>query len=179
VDGNVQTLDAYRASGGGWQQSLYSIMGLAAGSHTLTLTVLGTKQAASCGAWIYVDALDVIASSTRLEEDDPQIVRGPTEYNWNTGTDSRASANTYMATATAGVTMRLPFNGTGISVIGTQDSCSGQAQVQVDGNGWQQALYTVTGLPAGSHALTLTVLGTKQSASCGAWIYIDAFDVQP
>ena len=191
VDGNVQTFDAYRASGGGWQQSLYSIMGLAAGSHTLTLTVLGTKQAASCGAWIYVDALDVIASSTRLEEDDPQIVRGPTEYNWNTGTDSRASANTYMATATAGVTMRLPFNGTGISVIGTQDSCSGQAQVQVDGNvqtldayrasggGWQQALYTVTGLPAGSHALTLTVLGTKQSASCGAWIYIDAFDVQP
>jgi len=83
--------------------------------------------------------------------------------------------------------MRLPFNGTGISVIGTQDSCSGQAsrckwtatfrhwmRIGRPAGGWQQALYTVTGLPAGSHALTLTVLGTKQSASCGAWIYIDA-----
>jgi hypothetical protein len=86
--------------------------------------------------------------------------------------------------------MRLPFNGTGINVIGTQDSCSGQAQVQVDGNvqtfdayrasggGWQQTLFSITGLPAGSHTVTLTVLGTKQAASCGAWIYVDAFDVQ-
>jgi hypothetical protein len=190
VDGNIQTFDAYRASGGDWQRGLYSITGLPAGSHMLTLTVLGTKQPTSCGAWIYVDAFDIIASSTRIEEYDSRIVRGPTQYNWNSGTDSRASASAYMASATAGVTMGLPFNGTGISVIGNQDSCTGQAQVQVDdnvqtfdayrasGGGWQRGLYSITGLPAGSHMLTLTVLGTKQPASCGAWIYIDAFEVQ-
>jgi hypothetical protein len=100
---------------------------------------------------------------------------------WNSGADGRASANAYMATAAAGATISLPFNGTGISVIGLQDSCSGQAQVQVDGNvqtfdayrasggGWQRTVYSTTGLPAGSHMLTLTVLGTKQPASCGAF----------
>jgi hypothetical protein len=39
-------------------------------------------------------------------------------------------------------------------------------------------VYSVTGLLSASHTLTLTVLGTKQAASCGPWIYVDAFDLQ-
>ena len=189
VDSNVQTFDAYRASDGGWQRALYSLTGLPMGSHTLTLTVLGTKHPASCAPWIYIDAFDVSGSSTRVEESDSRVAKGPTQYSWGSGADSRASGGTHVASAAAGSTMTLPFSGTGITVIGIQDSCSGQARAQVDGNvqtfdayrasdgGWQRALYSLTGLPVGSHTLTLTVLGTKQPASCAAWIYIDAFDV--
>jgi len=55
----TQVIDNYRASGGGWQQPVFSRQGLPSGTHTLTLTVLGTGQAASCGSWIYVDAFDI------------------------------------------------------------------------------------------------------------------------
>jgi len=192
IDGVTGTFDAYRASGGGWQQTLYSVTNLAAGSHSMTLTVLGTKQAASCGAWIYVDGFDVIGGGAirRIEQNDPSVTTGPNQYSWNTGSDSRASGGSVATTATAGSTMSLNFTGTGVSVIGILDSCSGQANVTIDGvmgsfdayrasgGGWQQTLYTKAGLPSGPHSLTLTVLGTKQAASCGAWIYIDAFDVQ-
>jgi hypothetical protein len=54
IDGVTQTIDNYRATG--WQQVVYSAVGLPSGAHTLTLTALGTKQTASCGPWIYVDA---------------------------------------------------------------------------------------------------------------------------
>ena len=153
--------------------------------------MLGQKQPASCGAWIYIDAFEVVTSSaTRIEENDPRVTRGLDQYSWGGGSDSRASGGALITSATAGVTLNLPFSGTGISVIGIQDSCSGQAQVNIDGivqtfdafrgdgtGGWQRTLYTVAGLPAGSHELTLTVLGTNQPASCAAWIYIDAFDI--
>src|SRR4029077_2006272 len=116
-------------------------------------------------------------SVTRVEESDSRVTRGPTQWSWGNGTDSRASGNAYVASATAGVTLTLAFTGTGISVIGTQESCSGQARVQGDENvqtidaygaagsgGWQKSLYSIAGLTAASHTLTLTVLGTKQAA---------------
>ena len=130
-------------------------------------------------------------SPTRIEERDAAVVKGPGQWDWGSGTDGRASGGTYIASAGAGSTVRVTFTGTGIKWIGIADSCSGQASVDVDGisqtvdgyrstgGGWQQVLYAIAGLPATSHTLTLTVLGTKDPASCGAWIYVDSFDIQP
>ena len=60
VDGTqVATVDTYNASGKEFQQLLFSTSGLAAGSHTLTITVTGTKDAASSAATVVVDAINV------------------------------------------------------------------------------------------------------------------------
>jgi hypothetical protein len=194
IDGAAQTVDAYRATGGGWQKTLYTASGLPQGPHTFTLSVLGTKNPASCASFIYVDALDVVGlqnspAPTRLEENNPNIALGPEQWSWPAGNNCQASGCRYVASATAGTRISLNFTGTGISVIGTAESCSGQARVQVDGNtqtidayrrngAWQQVLYSVAGLPKAQHMFTLTVLGTKNPSSCAAWIYFDALDIQ-
>jgi hypothetical protein len=198
-------VDTYRAVSSGWQHVTYAVTGLASASHTFTLTVLGTKQAASCGAWVYVDAFDVITGATsgtssttppptptpvsvRLEESNSQIVRGPDQWSWSAGSHSSASGGAFLASGTAGSTLTLAFTGTGVTVIGTVDNCSGNAEITVDGvsqivnfyrtsGGWQQVAYRLTNLPRALHTIRVRVMGTKDSASCGAWIYVDAFEV--
>ncbi len=281
VDGVSRVIDTYRAASSGWQSVTYAVTGLAATSHTLTVTVLGTRQAASCAAWVYFDAFDVTATTpnqvpvaaltttvagltvtangsgsrdpdgtiaawlwtwgdgsqssgstsshtyttagaytvtlkvtdnlgataqtqqgvtvsapppssgtvTRLEESDSRIAQGPNSWSWGKGTNSAASGGGYLASATPGATLQVTFTGTAIKWIGISDSCSGQANMTVDGvartidtysaasSGWQHVTYAVTGLAATSHTVTLTVLGTKQVASCAAWVYFDAFEV--
>src|SRR5204862_220710 len=125
------------------------------------------------------------------EQNDPRVVQGPNQWSWNTGNNNGDSGGSHITSATNGATLSFTFTGTGVSVIGITDSCSGQASVTVDGvtqtfdayratgGGRQQVLHAVTGLAEGTHTLTLTVLGTKQAGSCGPWIYIDGFEVQP
>jgi hypothetical protein len=126
----------------------------------------------------------------RVEQDDSTIVSGPNQWSWNTGSDTRASGGSYITSSGGNSTLKVPFTGTGISVIGITDGCSGQANVDVDGvsqtidayrasgTAFQQTLFARTGLVSGSHTLTVTILGTKQAASCGSWVYLDAFDVR-
>jgi hypothetical protein len=197
VDGVVQVIDTYRSPSSGWKSVTYSVTGLAATTHTMVLTILGTKQAASCGAWVYFDAFDVIGSASvpppplarvRLEESSAQIVRGPDAWSWGVGSNAAASGGAFLASGTAGATLTLTFTGTGFSLIGTVDTCSGQANVTVDGiarsvdfyrtqTGWQQAVYQLSGLARAQHTIRVQVTGAKNSASCGPWIYVDAIEV--
>src|SRR5204863_8399986 len=62
----------------------------------------------------------------RIEQDSATITYGPSQWSWNTGTDSRASGGSYITSSGGNSTLRLPFTGTGISVIGITDGCSGQ-----------------------------------------------------
>jgi hypothetical protein len=56
VDGTLRaTVDTY-ASPNQAQRTLFNLGGLAAGSHTLTIEVTGTKGAASGGTWVWIDA---------------------------------------------------------------------------------------------------------------------------
>jgi hypothetical protein len=124
-----------------------------------------------------------------LEESDSQIVRGPDQWSWGQGTSPAASGGAYLATGTAGSTLTLTFTGTGVKVIGTLDNCSGNAEITVDGvsqtvnfyrtsGAWQQVAYRLANLPRAPHTIRVRVTGTKDSASCGPWIYVDAFEVE-
>ena len=52
------TVDTYAANQTA-QSIQYSADNLANGSHTLTIVALGTEDAQSAGAWVWVDAFDV------------------------------------------------------------------------------------------------------------------------
>jgi hypothetical protein len=100
--------------------------------------------------------------------------------------NSGGSAALTMAT---GAKVNFAFSGTGVSWIGYRDEWSGIANVYVDGalkatvdtyaspGKAQAAVYSVSGLAAGNHTLTIAITGTKNASSASAWVWIDAFDV--
>ena len=83
------------------------------------------------------------------------------------------------------------FTGTGVKWIGYRDEWSGIADVLIDGTvratvdtyltpaKARAVLFTVDGLPQGTHTLTVQPTGRHRPGSGGAWIWVDAFSVTP
>ena len=68
IDGTqVATVDTYAAAGKEFQQVLYGTTGLAAGSHTLTITVSGQKNAASSADTVVIDAINVPTAAQQAD----------------------------------------------------------------------------------------------------------------
>jgi len=60
IDGEARTtVDCYQPTPTA-RTVLYNVSGLAAGRHTLTIEVTGTRNANAKGSWIWVDALDIV-----------------------------------------------------------------------------------------------------------------------
>ncbi len=68
LDGNLAgTVDTYAAAGKEFQQVLFSQTGLSAGSHTLTITVTGNKDAASSADTVVIDAINVPTAAEQAD----------------------------------------------------------------------------------------------------------------
>jgi hypothetical protein len=170
-------------------EAVFTSPPLAPGSHTIVITVTGTTT--SSGAHIVVDAFDVTGGSagaaTRIEDTNPAV-----SYTgaWIHGTDPRASGGTFAEAETAGALATLSFTGTQVRLLGVRNSNNGMARVSIDGVFMDEVdtygpslemavLFTATGLHNGGHSMTVEVTGTRNSASSGNWVIIDAFDVTP
>ena len=167
---------------------IFTVHGLADGAHTLTIEVTGLKNPESHFNLVLVDAFDVPAPAvSHLQDTDPDISFGA---GWTGGDISKpwsGGSATFATTAGAGAT--VPFNGTGINWIGYRGPEAGIARVFVDGGfagevdlyapapRIQDTLFRASGLPDGSHTLTIEATGLKSSASTGTLVLIDAFDV--
>ena len=89
----------------------------------------------------------------------------------------------------AGSRAKFTFTGTGVRWLGYRDEWSGVANVYLDGqfkgtvdayaspSQYQAMLYSASGLTANTHTLEIEVTGTHGPASQGAWVWVDAFDV--
>jgi hypothetical protein len=168
--------------------AMYTVSGLAAGSHTLTIESTGRQNAAATGALVVVDAFDVPAPATsRLQETDPDVAYALV---WSQGDPSRPfSGGTAALSSTAGARATLSFNGTAVTWIGARGPALGIARVSIDGGApvmvdtyaateqIQAALFTATGLAEGNHTLSVEVSGTKNAASGGTALVVDAFEV--
>jgi beta-galactosidase GanA len=68
LDGNqVATVDTYAPGGKEFQQVLFSKTGLAAGSHTLTITVSGQQNPASSADTVVIDAINVPTAAQQAD----------------------------------------------------------------------------------------------------------------
>jgi len=89
-------------------------------------------------------------------------------------------------------TATFTFTGTSVSWIGFRGPQTGIARVILDGNvvadsldtylqreSSQGTVFTLSGLAAVSHTLTIEVTGQKNPASADVAIVVDAFDVTP
>jgi hypothetical protein len=174
------------------QSELFKATGLANQSHTLTIEVTGRYNPPATAAIVTVDAFEVTTPGTRHQETDPAItytagwVRDNRDHPYSEGTAAVAAAPGDQATFT--------FTGTSVSWIGHRGPQNGIARVILDGSvvadsvdtyapteaeAPQTTVRTLSGLAAGSHTLTIEVTGSKNPASAGTAIVVDAFDVIP
>jgi hypothetical protein len=197
IDGGpAQTVDtagpAAPGSPGLAAQSVFSASGLAAGSHTLVITVVGN-------GYVVIDAFDVAGApagggaAQRIEEtgagtnaSGAWALRGAETAAFSGGQAGSAEA--------AGASFTLDFSGTAVSWIGVKCNACGIATVAIDGGEAHavdtagaaapgspglasQPVFSASGLAAGSHRLVISVTGTTSTG--GAHVIVDAFDVTP
>ncbi len=173
-----------------FQAEHFKATGLADTSHTLTIEVTGQQDPAAMRATVVVDAFDVITSGTRRQETDPAVsytagwLQGNRDHPYSEGTAAVSTIPGDRATFT--------FTGTSVSWIGFMGPQNGIARVILDGNvvadpldtfaptdAPQKTVFTLPGLTNQSHTLTIEVTGSKNPASLGVSIVVDAFDVSP
>src|SRR5580765_6127319 len=117
------------------QVPLFTAVGLANTSHTLTIEVTGQKNAASNFAFVLVDAFDVPAVTiSRLQESDPLAVTFKGS-GWLQGvTGNEYSGGTAAGSLTAGDQATFTFTGTGVRWLGELGPDNGGiARVFLDG----------------------------------------------
>jgi len=163
------------------------------GSHTLTATA---RDAAGNRTTSSAVTVTVSNSSppptTRFEESAATLAPAGT---WSQVTDASTgvtlSGGQGVFAGAAGATASFTFSGTGVSWIGFKCEQCGIATVHLDGAvvatvdtyaptrpAASGAMYATTGLASGSHALVIEVTGTSNASSTGAFIVVDAFDVE-
>jgi len=179
---------------------VYSVYGLAPGSHTLTIEPTGTKNDQSNGSAVVVDAFVVPAPVvSHLQETDPDVAftgvwaQADDRFGWSGGglaTVPDPPVGGARVSETNGAKVTLTFRGTAVSWVGYRGRDAGQANVQVDNGAAvmvdlyspadkvQATVFTATGLADVGHTLTITALGTHYIASTGAKVVVDAFDVR-
>jgi sugar lactone lactonase YvrE len=155
IDGHPKgTFDLYAPVG---SDRSFTFKGLSRKSHFVTIEVLGSKDAASRGRWVTVDAFNV-GRNIRDE-----------------------SALTSLARLT------LQFTGTRIDWLTVTGPAYGRARVVIDGVAHTVDLYrrrrhwrariAYTRLGPGTHSITITPLGTKDASSSSTNVVFDAFIV--
>jgi hypothetical protein len=192
----VQEVDTYAPSPDPAHHSVFQAehfktTGLADTTHTLTIEVTGRQDPAAARATVIVDAFDVMTSGTRRQETDPAV--SYTGAGWLQGNrDHPYSEGTAAMSTLPGDRATFTFTGTSVSWIGYRGPLTGMARVILDGNvvsdafdtyaatdAPQTTLFTLRGLTAGSHTLAIEVTGSKNPASAGIGIVVDAFDTAP
>lgn len=158
-----------------------SFSGLSSAAHKLVIKVLGTKRAAATDHKVAVDGFTV--GTTTTQEHSSSVLYD----SWKGVATARASDGAYRVASAAGRTASLPFTGTGVDWITYTGPGWGQAQVLIDGvskgtvdlyasTSQPQSALAYRGLAAGSHTITIKVLGTKNAATTSTTaVPIDAF----
>ena len=150
--------------------------------HVVTIEVLGTKDAASSGRWVAVDAF--VERDNLHQETAPGVMYGT----WRGVVARAASAGTYRVSKFPRGRLTLAFTGHRLEWITATGPAYGRARLVIDGVGHTVDLYrarhhwrvgiSFTGLGAGTHHVTLIPLGTKDRASASANVVFDAFVVR-
>ncbi len=153
--------------------------GLARGSHTITIRVLGTRSPDATDTQVVVDGFGVGGDVVRT----PQLA-----YRWGSVDAPRASGGTIAAADLARASVTFAFRGTSVDWYTVRGPRQGRAAIYVDGalvrtvdNYASEPAYDVaegvTGLADGPHTLRIVVLGTSRPAAGGTLVAVDRFVV--
>jgi hypothetical protein len=195
VDGVfAQRIDLYSATEE-VQAPIFTASGLAPGTHTLRVEATGTKNAASSTPRVVIDTFAVTMSTpaprvARVQETDPAVAYST---GWvASGASSLWSGTGAKETRTVGAQATFTFTGTSVRWLSERGFATGLARVSIDGNfvgvvdthtpfqeEYQEPVFTATGLAAGTHTLTIEIVGRNNEApgSIVERVVIDAFEI--
>lgn len=187
----VATVDCYAPAGAATTSAvLFESDGLAAGQHVISIRLTGAKNASSSGYIVVLDNFEVIGDDTAggaYRTDDAECVF---TGGWVTDANATYYAGGYSYSRWAGTSVRFTFLGTKVAWIGPRSGAYGYAEVWIDGIyrgtvsqygplGWRYRVWESGTLADGVHTIEIRPLGTKQTASTGTNIVVDAFDATP
>jgi hypothetical protein len=197
LDGTLNTVDTYTGDAH-YQQVLFSVRGLAPGSHILSIEVPHIRDGSTSGSWVWIDAFDIenasglpggiTATMGRTEQNNPALNYTGT---WYPHSNPQHSGGSAVLAVDPGSRASINFIGTGITWHAYRDEYAGIAKVYLDGvlqtpvdtylspAQAQSPAYAINGLPSGTHSLTIEVTGTHNDRSGGSWIWVEAFDITP
>jgi len=159
--------------------------------HALTIEATGQKNPSSTDVSVAIDAFEVTSSSpqvavSRFQETHPSLAFTD---GWGLDSSPRWSSGAAAFSGTAGAAATFTFTGKTVSWIGFRGPQTGIARVMLDGgfqadvdtfsttDEEQAVVFTSTGLSSGTHVLRIEVTRSKNAASSGTFIVIDALDV--
>jgi hypothetical protein len=138
--------------------------------------------------WVFVSTHapgdPIYGALSRKEEASPMMRFSP---GWNLEQNSRFSWKKALWSETASSSVSFVFYGTTVQWVGLKDYRSGIARVTLDGLSEnidlyspermrQAVVYSRSGLAEGWHTLSVTVTGTRNPASSGYRVYVDAME---
>jgi hypothetical protein len=188
IDGGTPvTVDLY-APAVGYQVPVFEASGLSPGTHTITVTVAGTKNPSSSGTSVELDAIEAIGlvPTTKIEDSAAEMLFSS---GWRTKSSSSRSGGTSKMSSTTGASVSATFQGPAVRLLSTTSTNYGEALVSIDGGtpvrvdlyapavGYQVPVFDASGLSPGTHTITVTVAGTKNPLSTGRNVDVDALEV--
>jgi len=155
--------------------------GLGAGSHTITITALGTKSTAAAGTRVVVDA---IRSGGELRSNAASATG-----TWSRVTDANADGGGYLVSDQPEAAASLGFTGTGVSFTTVLGPQMGKAQIWIDGKLVRTvdlsatsvsygAVRTVSGFADREHVVRVVVLGKPGAHGTGHAVAVDGWIVR-
>jgi sugar lactone lactonase YvrE len=159
----------------------FTFKGLPRKAHFVTIEVLGTKDAASRGTWVTVDAFNV---GGNVREESALNVHYGT---WRSVSNPAASGGSYRESGSSDAWLTLQFTGSRIDWLTATGPAYGRARVVIDGVAHTADLYrrrrhwrariAYTRLGPGTHTITVRPFGTKDASSSSTNVVFDAFAV--
>ena len=165
-----------------WQVPI-TYSGLANTTHTIRITVTGTKSSSATDSVVVVDGF-IPSTSTVPVQDTSTALRWAS---WNGLRQSAAAGGTYRSNGLVGPFARFTFVGTAITFVTAKGPSLGVADVLIDGTTrlsnydfyaaeWQwQFPIALTGLSRGTHTIEIRPKHVKNASSSGYGIIVDAF----
>jgi hypothetical protein len=181
-----------------YQQRVWESGTLPAGTHTLRVEWTGDPGTDSRGAFINLDAFEIVGDllfaepPARVEQDDKRFFYTGT---WDSATDPSASAGTLLVADSPGASVTFAFNGPHFAWIAKTGPEYGKAKVTMYGRlggvepdpivvdlyssseAWKQVVLEAPFDSPGPTSVTIDWTGTKSAAATGTSINIDAADI--
>jgi hypothetical protein len=184
--GTAKTVNLYSATTG-WKKVVFTTGTLKKAAHTVVISWTGKKSAAATGTNIDIDAIKVTGAITgRAQQGNSKLTYAGT---WKSVSTSSASGGAFKYAGATGASVTVKFSGIDLAWIAKTGPDYGKAKITVDGSKtytvdlysktatWQKRVWSTGILTDGEHTVKIVWLGTKNSASTGTYIDIDAFDV--
>ncbi|MDO8916095.1 MAG: chitobiase/beta-hexosaminidase C-terminal domain-containing protein, partial [Coriobacteriia bacterium] len=193
VDGaDAGTIDFYQSTTSE-NNLLYSKQDFTEETHTVRVDWTGTKNAASTGTTISLDGIDIsgemIQAPPHISRYENTDVRAYWQGAWAYDVNGAYSGSSRMNASAPGQKAYLNFYGERVNIISSTGPDQGIALVSVDGGApvtadqyslvpnHQVTVASITGLTRANHRVTVEYSGTKNGASSGYGVNVDAFDV--